>query len=76
MDIYSEIVRLRESGERAALATIVRRVGSTPRKDCAKMLIREDGSTFGSVGGGCVEGEIWQKAREVIESGRPQAGQF
>ena len=40
------------------------------------MLIREDGSTLGSVGGGCVEGEIWQKAREVIESGRSQLVNF
>ena len=76
MDIYSEIVRIRELGGRAALATIVRRVGSTPRKDCAKMLVREDGSSLGSVGGGCVEGEIWQKAREVMETGRPQLVSF
>ena len=54
VDIYREIVRIREAGERAALATIVRRLGSTPRKDSAKMLIREDGTALGSVGGGCV----------------------
>jgi xanthine dehydrogenase accessory factor len=76
VDIYSEIVRIRELGGRAALATIVRRVGSTPRKDCAKMLVREDGSSLGSVGGGCVEGEIWQKAREVMDTGRPQLVSF
>jgi len=71
VDIYREIVRLRDAGERAALATIVRRVGSTPRKDAAKMLIRQDGSSVGSVGGGCVEAEVWQKAEEVIRLGRP-----
>ncbi len=71
VDLYREIVRIRESGERAALATIIRRVGSTPRKDAAKMLIREDGTSVGSVGGGCVEAEVWQKASQVIRSGRP-----
>ncbi|MFZ0430245.1 MAG: XdhC/CoxI family protein [Acidobacteriota bacterium] len=76
VDIYREIVRIREAGERAALATIVRRLGSTPRKDSAKMLIREDGTAVGSVGGGCVEGEVWQKAREVIRSGRPHLLSF
>ncbi len=70
VDLYKEIVRVREAGERAALATIIRRIGSTPRKDSAKMLIREDGTALGSVGGGCVEAEVWQKAEEVIRSGR------
>ena len=69
-DLYEEIVRLRKAGQSAALATIVRRIGSTPRKDNAKMLIRADGSTLGSVGGGCVEAEVWQQAKKVIESNR------
>src|SRR5690606_29864416 len=60
---------IRKTGETAALATIIRRIGSTPRKDNARMLIRRDGTTLGSVGGGCVEAEVWQKAKEVIESG-------
>ena len=63
VDIYEEIVRLRKSGEAAALATIVRRIGSTPRKDSAKMLIRKDGSSVGSIGGGCVEAEVWEIAK-------------
>ncbi len=71
-DLYEEIVRLRRLGEPAALATIVRRVGSTPRKDHAKMLIRRDGTSLGSVGGGCVEAEIWQAARRVLEGRRAE----
>lgn len=70
VDLYRRIVQIREEGRRAALATIVRRVGSTPRKDHAKMLIEEDGTSWGSVGGGCVEAEVWQKAFDVIESGK------
>ena len=72
IDIYEEIVRLRTKGEPAALATIVRRVGSTPRKDNAKMLIRRDGSSIGSIGGGCVEAEVWEIARRVMRTSRAQ----
>ncbi len=71
MDIYSEIVRVRKEGRRAALATIVRRLGSTPRKDHAKMLVYDDGSFIGSVGGGCTEAEVWQAAKRVIEGSQP-----
>lgn len=70
MDLFERIVEVRRQGRKAALATIVRRIGSTPRKDHAKMLILDDGSSFGSVGGGCVEAEVWQKAREVLQTGR------
>jgi xanthine dehydrogenase accessory factor len=72
IDIYEEIVRLRNIGEPAALATIVRRIGSTPRKDSAKMLIRKDGSSLGSIGGGCVEAEVWEIAQRVMSSNRPK----
>lgn len=76
MDIYEEIVRLRRLGAKAALATIVRRVGSTPRKDHAKMLVRQDGTSVGTVGGGCAEAEVWQAAKGVMDSGRPKVLKF
>jgi len=76
MDLYRKIVEIREQGRRAALATIVRRRGSAPRKDSAKMLILDDGTTYGSVGGGCVEGEVWQKARTVLETGKSEFVSF
>lgn len=47
-----------ESGERAALATVVRTAGSTPQAPGARMLLRADGSTFGTVGGGAIEREV------------------
>lgn len=50
-----------------ALATIIHRVGSAPRAVGAKYLIRADGRTVGSIGGGCVEAEVWQEAQEVIK---------
>jgi xanthine dehydrogenase accessory factor len=68
MDIYEEIVKLRREGRRGAVATIVNVRGSIPAFETAKMLVRDDGSIVGTVGGGCVEAEIWQAAREVMES--------
>ncbi len=67
-DIYEEIVNLRKAGRSGALCTIVRTAGSTPGKENFKMLVTEDGSTVGSVGGGCVEAEIWHAAREVMRT--------
>jgi len=71
MDLYEEIVRLRKDGRRGALATIVNVRGSIPSFKTAKMLVRDDGSIAGTIGGGCVEAEVWQAAREVMESERP-----
>ncbi|RPJ54223.1 MAG: xanthine dehydrogenase [Acidobacteria bacterium] len=72
VDIYERIVELRRAGRRAALATIVKRLGSTPRKDHAKMLFLDDGSSVGSVGGGCVEAAVWEAAQTAIAEGRAQ----
>jgi xanthine dehydrogenase accessory factor len=71
-DIYERIVELRRAGRRAALATIVRQLGSTPRKDHAKMLILDDGTSIGSVGGGCVEAAVWEAGQAAIAGGRAQ----
>src|SRR5215475_3454238 len=65
-DLFDEIQRLRQSGRKAALATIVQIRGSVPSFQTAKMLVRDDGSTLGSVGGGCVEAEVWTAAQDVI----------
>src|SRR5919198_6407697 len=76
MDIYEEIVRLRQQGRRGAVATIVNVRGSIPSFETAKMLIRDDGSIVGTVGGGCVEADVWQAAREVMESEKPKTLTF
>ena len=67
MDLYEEIVGLRRAGRRGALATIINVRGSIPSFNTAKMLVRDDGSIVGTIGGGCVEAEVWQAAREVME---------
>lgn len=72
MDIFDEIIRLRHLGQKCALATIVQVKGSIPSFESAKLLVREDGSMLGTVGGGCVEAEVWNAAREVIETEKPR----
>jgi xanthine dehydrogenase accessory factor len=76
MDLYEEIVRLRKDGRRGAVATIVNVRGSIPSFKTAKMLVRDDGSIVGTIGGGCVEAEVWQAAREVMESEKPRTMTF
>jgi xanthine dehydrogenase accessory factor len=76
MDIYEEIVNLRRDGRRGAVATIVSAHGSIPSFKTAKMLVRDDGSIVGTIGGGCVEAEVWQAARDVMESEKPRTLTF
>lgn len=76
MDIFEEIVELRRAGRRGALATIVHSNGSIPSFESAKMLVRDDGSIAGTIGGGCVEAEVWQAAREVMEEEKPRSLTF
>ncbi len=76
MDIYEEIVKLRQSGRHGAVATIVNVRGSIPSFETAKMLVRDDGSIFGTIGGGCVEADVWRAAREVMEAEKPRTLTF
>jgi xanthine dehydrogenase accessory factor len=76
MDLYEEIVKLRQEGRRGAVATIVNVRGSVPSFETAKMLVRDDGSILGTIGGGCVEADVWQSAREVMESEKPRTLTF
>jgi xanthine dehydrogenase accessory factor len=70
-EIYEEILRLQRSGEKAVLVTVVEALGSTPQGLGAKMLIYPDGRTFGTIGGGCMEAEILEKARAVLDNEVP-----
>ncbi|HJW87599.1 MAG TPA: XdhC/CoxI family protein [Candidatus Brocadiaceae bacterium] len=70
--IIEEALRLAERGEPFVIATVVRTTGSTPQKAGAKLLVRQDGSCVGTLGGGCIEGEIWSKAKIILrEQGCP-----
>ena len=68
-DLYAEIVKVLETKERVVLATLINRVGSAPRAVGAKYLVKKDGTSFGTIGGGCVEAEVWQAAQETVTKG-------
>lgn len=61
-----------EEGRKKVAATIVSRKGSAPRSVGTKMLIFEDGTTVDTIGGGCVESEIMQKALLMMRAGEPR----
>ena len=69
MDLYSIIDDYLEKGSGGALATIVKKLGAAPREEGAKMFVGSDGKFYGTVGGGCIEAEVWQEARKVIKTG-------
>jgi xanthine/CO dehydrogenase XdhC/CoxF family maturation factor len=68
-DLYRRIEEANKRGERVVVATVARTRGSTPQQRGAKMLFFEDGAAAGTVGGGCVEAEVWAEAREALRSG-------
>ena len=72
MDLFEEIVRMRRAGQRGALATIVHTDGSIPSYESSRMLVRQDGTTAGTVGGGCVEADVWAAAKEVMQKEVPR----
>jgi xanthine dehydrogenase accessory factor len=72
VDLFEEIVRMRRAGQRGALATIVHTNGSIPSYESSRMLVRDDGSIAGTIGGGCVEAEVWAAAKDVMHKEAPR----
>lgn len=70
--LYEELIRLKKSGRIGVLITVVESQGSTPRKAGAKMLVRDDRTSLGTVGGGAVEQRALRSAEEVFATGRSQ----
>jgi xanthine dehydrogenase accessory factor len=65
-EVYREITKAQAGNQRIAVATIVTTSGSTPQRTGAKLLVFEDGRMIGTVGGGCVEADVWAEAREAL----------
>ena len=63
-------------GERVALTTVVATRGSTPQKAGARMVICADGQMIGTIGGGCIEAEVWAEAKEAMRSGKSELHHF
>jgi xanthine/CO dehydrogenase XdhC/CoxF family maturation factor len=70
--MYDEIKRCIDSQATGVIATIVRTRGSTPREVGARMIVQDDGTIRGTIGGGCGEAEVWAEAMDVLESGLPK----
>jgi xanthine dehydrogenase accessory factor len=68
-DLYATIAAANLRGERIVVATVAATRGSTPQQRGAKMLFFENGEAKGTVGGGCIEAEVWAEARAAMKSG-------
>jgi xanthine dehydrogenase accessory factor len=75
-EVYQEIHKAQSNGRKLAVATIVTTSGSTPQRTGAKLLVFEDGQIMGTVGGGCVEADVWSEAREALAEGEPRLCRF
>ena len=75
-DILAKAEDWRKAGKGVAIATVVDTWGSAPRPVGSHLVIDEDGNFFGSVSGGCVEGEGVTEALDVIEAGKPKMLEF
>ncbi|GAA1263232.1 XdhC/CoxI family protein [Saccharothrix xinjiangensis] len=70
-DVLDELARRVERGETVGVGTVVATFSSAPRPPGAAMLVGADGEVVGSVSGGCVEGAVYELARQVVAAGRP-----
>lgn len=75
-DLYRMIGDANDRGERVVVATVAHTRGSTPQQRGAKMLFFEDGKAAGTVGGGCIEAEVWAEARAALRSGNSALHHF
>jgi xanthine dehydrogenase accessory factor len=75
-EVDEEITKAQSEGRKLAVATIVTASGSTPQRTGAKLLVFEDGKMMGTVGGGCVEADVWAEAKEALTENRPRLCRF
>lgn len=75
-DLYHLINEATDRGERVVVATVAHTRGSTPQRRGAKMLFFQSGEVAGTVGGGCIEAEVWAEAREALRSGKSALHHF
>jgi xanthine dehydrogenase accessory factor len=75
-DVFEAALQATQTGERAALVTVISTEGSTPQKAGAKMVVYADGRIVGTIGGGCVEAEMTWRARQAIDERRSQVASY
>jgi xanthine/CO dehydrogenase XdhC/CoxF family maturation factor len=71
-ELLPEIDRWRANGERVAIATVVATRRTAPRPVGSKLAVSESGELAGSVSAGCVEGDVYLAAQEVLAGGAPR----
>jgi xanthine/CO dehydrogenase XdhC/CoxF family maturation factor len=71
-EILADIERWQENGEQVVVATVIATRRSAPRPIGSSLAVSESGKLCGSVSGGCVEGDVYEQAREVLADGKPK----
>jgi len=75
-DVLEQLARLVRARKRAVMATVVHVVGSAYRREGARLLVDENGSTWGSISGGCLESAVREAALAALAAGRPRLLHF
>lgn len=75
-DLLPQIDSWLSQGKQVAVATVVKVWGSAPRRPGSRMAVSSAGEVAGSVSGGCVEGAVFEVAREVLDTGTPRLAKF
>ncbi|HEX6142304.1 MAG TPA: XdhC family protein [Geminicoccaceae bacterium] len=70
--VLAKLADWRDQGKKAAVATVVRTWGSSPRPVGSMLGISEDAEMVGSVSGGCIEGAVVREALEIMEGAPPR----
>lgn len=75
-EVLDTIDRWHQDGKEVAVATVIKVWGSAPRPVGSKMAVSSTGDIAGSVSGGCVEGAVYEAAREVMTGAGPRLLKF
>lgn len=75
-DVFQTAIDILEEGGTAAMSTIISSKGSLPMSEKSKMLVTPEGKIIGTVGGGCLEADVWTEARRAMEEGKSNIQKF
>ena len=70
-EVLDDLIGWWQAGETVGMGTVVGTWRSAPRPAGASMLVGPDGTAVGSVSGGCVEGAVYEEAKDVVATGEP-----
>jgi xanthine dehydrogenase accessory factor len=75
-ELLPAVERWQAEGQKVAVATVVKVVGTAPRREGSKLVVSERGEMAGSVSGGCVEGAVLEESLRVLKTGKPVLLQY